>query len=124
MEKYLCYTNKPAPNSDPMLYATPSGEAEDTTAVTRSPAPFASANNVTPPTTSDNPNHPLIYIIDSAIYSSTRSQINLNIKKINSSITGIKSHTFPFNEHRNNLKKFINSSVSPQGPAKTAHFSA
>ncbi len=44
-EKGGVYTNKPAPKRDPMLYATPSGDAEDTTAVTKSPASKFSSEN-------------------------------------------------------------------------------
>ena len=84
-----------------MLYATPSGDADDTTAVTKSPAPFANANKVTPATTSDRFNHLLIYIIASAIYSSTRSQMNLKIRKIKNKKIGMSSQMFPPNPQKN-----------------------
>ena len=61
-----------------------------------SPAPFASAIRVTPAIYSDIFKYSEMYVIPSAIYSSTVAEINLNIKTIKNIANGMKSRSSPF----------------------------
>jgi len=70
--------------------------------VITSPAPLASAINVTPAIYSDIYRYSLMYVIPSATYSSTVAPINVNIKYIKNIESGTKSMSSPYSI-KNNL---------------------